>query len=116
MFCVPAEDGDEASFALISDLQVSKGPWFLAVSASSALLFRNRTDAPAPNVDGANALLKSLGPWASHALYDHLALTARTLLAAVPGCPITIPVETPHPHLTEIRKGRPASKQETDEV
>lgn len=110
VYCMPRESAPVSSddalspFTLIIDLQVTRKSWFLGVTAASGLRFRDHDDIPSYDADGANSIVATLGSWAGHVLYDHIAVTARTLVASVPQCMIEIPSITPPIHLATVEQ------------
>jgi hypothetical protein len=96
---------DLSAFALFGDLEIRHEGWF-AAATSVARLTREAGGFGLATEEDADALARVLGPWASHMLYDTAAMTIRTSLAHIFGCPITVPWVTPDPHIAFRARGR----------
>lgn len=99
--------GDAENPAMLSgDLSIAADGWFVGSTVTAPLRFapdfENMPDFE--DEDSLNALNRSLGPWAAHVLYDVAALVARQAVAGVTSCKIEIPLLTPEPHITRIRR------------
>lgn len=93
----PSTTDTPNAFVLMGDLRCTGNGWFIGASAVCFLSFRNKMGlVVAPDdFDTINELINRYGPWASHGLYDVVAMRARTLAVTSLGCELEIPALTP---------------------
>ena len=93
---VAKDEDDRGHLFLFGDLAIHDGPYFVAVTVSAGLTFRDgRLPFDRDDTTAWAAHTERLGAWASCILYDLAAQTARGLKATVPGCTAHIPIITP---------------------
>lgn len=93
---------DPLHLLLVGDLTCSSGGWFVGVTATCILAFRDHSPFDADDIDQVNAATRRLAPWAANVLYDTAAARARSLVAASASCAIDVPLLTPETHVAQI--------------
>lgn len=95
-------ENDRPLLLLVGDLACSSEGWFVGVTATCILGFRDPAPFDPDDRDQVNAATRRLAPWAATLLYDTAAARARSLVASSASCSIDIPWLTPETHVTQI--------------
>lgn len=112
---IPTHD-DESPLILLGDLSVIRKGWFVGSTVTMMVDFREGYPLPdMDDEDAVNQLGRTLGPWASNALYDVAALVARQLVATSANCDVEIPRTTPKAHIARLRKNNPVASREPED-
>lgn len=102
---IPGPQPPESPVALLGDLAITSGGWFVGVTVVMTLHFRNADEAPNPDdTEALNSFGEVIGPWASNVLYDVAAMKARQLTSSSSTCEVEVPLATLRPHITRISK------------
>ena len=106
---------DDKPLVLIGDLACAQDGWFVGTTAVCFLSFRDRSSVNLDDLESVNTLIERYGRWASHLLYDFVAMQARTLVASAAGCNLEVPVQTPDASI-ELLDALPTNDDGPDEA
>lgn len=91
------------SLVMFGDFNMQQGRWFVAVTTTAGLNFRDgHLPVDANDIDLVNGLSNVLGAWASNLLYDVAAIAGRALVSSNFLCDLEIPLLTPEAHFPSV--------------